>query len=166
MNWAADKSLVRPGRKQVRKHVRGVCDFNKETRAVIKFLFLQGKAPNEIRAILTEKLACFLPGRAKNLSAPLYMSRAFFKAYFVYLSRKRRDYRHNLRSPSCKAPCYFRTILSKLQNLHQIVAEVLIIKFKENSPSELQVAACARTDRLFTHFTAQSLFAIFLHACV
>jgi len=36
-----------------------------------KFLFLQGKAPKEMYAILTEKLACFLPGRAKDLSAPL-----------------------------------------------------------------------------------------------
>jgi hypothetical protein len=36
-------------------------DFNKtETRAVIKFLFLQGKAPKEIHAILTETLACSL----------------------------------------------------------------------------------------------------------
>ena len=53
-------------------------DFNKmETRVVIKFLFLQGKAPKEIHAILTETLACFLPGRAKDLSAPLYIC-AFF----------------------------------------------------------------------------------------
>jgi len=37
------------------------------------FLFsLQGKAPKEIHAILTETLACFLPGQAKDLSAPLY----------------------------------------------------------------------------------------------
>jgi len=51
----------------------GTRDFNKiETRAVIKFLFLQGKAPKEIHAILTETLACFLPGRAKDLSPPLY----------------------------------------------------------------------------------------------
>jgi len=57
----ADKSLARPGRKDVRD-ARGL---NKiETRAVIKFLFLQGKAPKEIRAILKETLACFLPGRA------------------------------------------------------------------------------------------------------
>ena len=70
----ADKSLARPGRKQSRKHVRDASDFNKiETRAVIKFLFLQGKAPKEIHAILTETLACFLPGRAKDLSAPLYI---------------------------------------------------------------------------------------------
>jgi len=33
------------------------------------FFFLQGKAPKEIHAILTETLACFLPGRAKDLSA-------------------------------------------------------------------------------------------------
>ena len=33
------------------------------------FYSLQGKAPKEIRAILTESLTCFLPGRAKELSA-------------------------------------------------------------------------------------------------
>jgi len=45
-----------------------------ETRAAIKFFFfLQGKAPKEIYAILTETLARFLPDRAKGLSAPLYL---------------------------------------------------------------------------------------------
>jgi len=34
---------------------------------------LQGKAPKEIPPILTEKLFCFLPGRVKELSAPLYI---------------------------------------------------------------------------------------------
>jgi len=68
----ADKSLAGPGRKQARKHVRDARDFsNIEKRAVIKFLFLQSKAPREIHAILTETLACFLPGRAKDLSARL-----------------------------------------------------------------------------------------------
>jgi len=37
------------------------------------FFSLQGKAPKEIYAILAEKLACFLPNRAKDLSAP-YMT--------------------------------------------------------------------------------------------
>ena len=65
-----DKSLARPGREQARKHVRDASDFNNtETRAVIKFVFLQDKAPKEFHAILTETLACFLPGRAKDLSA-------------------------------------------------------------------------------------------------
>jgi len=36
------------------------------------FFFLQGKALKEIHAILTETLACFFPGRAKDLLAPLY----------------------------------------------------------------------------------------------
>jgi len=59
-------SLARLGRKQARKHVRDACDFNNtETLAVINFFFLQGKAPKEIRAILTEILSCFLPGWAK-----------------------------------------------------------------------------------------------------
>jgi len=71
--WGAGKSLARPGRKQAGKHVRDVRNFNKiEIRAVIKFLFLQGKAPKEIHAILREILACFLPGWAKDLSGPLY----------------------------------------------------------------------------------------------
>jgi len=35
------------------------------------FFFLQGKVPKEIHSILTETV-CFLPGRAKDLSAPLY----------------------------------------------------------------------------------------------
>jgi len=74
MYRGADKSLARPGRKQARKHVRDECDFNNiETRAVINFFFLplQGKAPKEIHAILTDTLACFRPGRAKDVSAPL-----------------------------------------------------------------------------------------------
>jgi len=36
------------------------------------FFLLQGKAPKEIHAVLTEILDCFLPGRAEDLSAPLY----------------------------------------------------------------------------------------------
>jgi len=76
----ADKSLARPGRKEARKHVRDTRNFNKiETRAVIKFLFLQGKAPKEVHAILTEALACFLPDVAKDLSAPLYVFGTFLK---------------------------------------------------------------------------------------
>ena len=67
-------SLARPGRKQARKHVRDARDFNNiETRAVKFIPPLQGKAPKEIHSILTETLACFLPGRAKDLSAALYI---------------------------------------------------------------------------------------------
>jgi hypothetical protein len=63
----ADKSLAQPGRKQAQKHVRDVRDFNIiKMQAVIKFFFLQGKAPKEIHAILTETIACFLPGLAKD----------------------------------------------------------------------------------------------------
>jgi len=76
MYRATDKSLARPGRKQARKHVRDARDFdNIETRAVIKFFPLQGKAPKEIHAILTETLACFLPDRAKDLSELLYYTK-------------------------------------------------------------------------------------------
>jgi len=41
-------------------------------QSLIKNFFLQGKARKEIHAILTGTLACFLSGRAKNLSAHLY----------------------------------------------------------------------------------------------
>ena len=34
-------------------------------------IFVQGKTPKEIHAILTEILVCFLHDRAKDLSAPL-----------------------------------------------------------------------------------------------
>jgi len=79
----ADKSLARPGRIQARKHVRDARDFNSiETRAVIKFTVLQGKALKEIHAILTETLARFIPGRAKDLSAPLYKHRITY--LFMY----------------------------------------------------------------------------------
>jgi len=72
----ADKSLARPGRKQARQHVRNERDFNNiETRAVIKFFFLQGKGPKENHIILIGTLAYLLPGRAKVLSAPLYQCR-------------------------------------------------------------------------------------------
>jgi len=69
----AGKSLALPGRKQARKHVSDASDFNNiETWAVIKFLSsCKGKAPKEIHASLTETLACFLPGPAKDFSEPL-----------------------------------------------------------------------------------------------
>jgi len=35
------------------------------------FFYLQSKGPKEIQAIVTETLACFLPGQAKDLSAHL-----------------------------------------------------------------------------------------------
>jgi len=98
----ADKSLSRLGRKQARNHVRDARDFNKiETRSVMKFLFLQGKAPKETYAILTETLACFLPGRAKELSAPLYL----------WLSHVR-VFRHQY-----TRSCIFRDLPAKLDKL-------------------------------------------------
>jgi len=42
--------------------------------------FLQGKAPKEIHTFLKETLACFLPGQAKDLLAPLY------SLYFTYIA--------------------------------------------------------------------------------
>ena len=70
----ADNSLARSGRKQARKHVQGSAILTTSRRELSSSYFfpLQGKAPKEIRAILTETLACFLPGRAKDLSVTLY----------------------------------------------------------------------------------------------
>jgi len=46
-----------------------------------RFFFpLQGKAPKEIDHIVTETLACFLPCRVKDLSAPLYKDTYMEKA--------------------------------------------------------------------------------------
>jgi len=71
----ADKSLSRPGGKRAQKHVREACDFNNiETSCRQVFSPLQGKVPKEIPAILTVTLTCFLPGQAKDLSAPLYIN--------------------------------------------------------------------------------------------
>jgi len=51
---------------------RDAREFNNiETRAVVKTIFLQSKAPKEIHAILKETLACVLPGRDKDLSATM-----------------------------------------------------------------------------------------------
>jgi hypothetical protein len=64
----ADKSLARPGKKQA---CQGRAISTTSRRELSSFFFLQGRAPKEIHAILPETLACFLPGRAKDLSAPL-----------------------------------------------------------------------------------------------
>jgi len=42
-----------------------------ETQAVIKFFFPARQGAKGNHAILPETLVCFLPGRAKDLSAPL-----------------------------------------------------------------------------------------------
>jgi len=81
----ADKSLARPGRKQARKHIRDARDFNNtDTPAVIKFFFPPTRAPKEIYAILTETLACVLPGRTKDLSAPLYTRKYLVRKVSVF----------------------------------------------------------------------------------
>jgi len=66
----ADKSLVRIGRKQALGHAR--FQQHRDASCEVFFFFLQGKAPKEIHAILTEILACFPPGCAKDISAPLH----------------------------------------------------------------------------------------------
>jgi hypothetical protein len=57
-------------------------------RGLSSFFFLQGKAPKEIHAILTETVACFFPGWAKDLSALCIRTKSFsYNADFVFKSR-------------------------------------------------------------------------------
>ena len=46
------------------------------------YFSLQGKAPKEIHAILTETLPSFLPGRATDLSAPIYKEKRNITFFF------------------------------------------------------------------------------------
>jgi len=102
-----DKFLAQPGRKQARKHVREAHDFNNiETRAVIKiFIFLQGKASEEIHTIVKEILACFLPARAKDLSAPLYRWHLNLKMFTKVVSVRYSAY-HKAVAQFVEAPHY------------------------------------------------------------
>jgi hypothetical protein len=59
-------------------------------RELSSSFFLQGKAPKKIHAIMTEILAWFLPGRAKDLSAPLYcqiLVKFEFSQQFLFFSK-------------------------------------------------------------------------------
>jgi len=70
MYQGADKSLARPERKQVRKHVRDARDFNNiETRAVTKvfFFFCKTRGQKKLGAIQTETSACLPPGQTKGI---------------------------------------------------------------------------------------------------
>ena len=54
------------------KACEGRARFQQHRDASCHQVYFFCKAPKEIHAILTETLACFLPGLAKDLSAPLY----------------------------------------------------------------------------------------------
>ena len=135
---SADKSLAWPGRKQARKHVREARDFNNiETRAVIKSPTLQGKAPKEIHAILTETLAGFLPGRAKDLSALLYC--------------EYRLYQRDRNTGSC---CQ---IVMKFEFYQQTFEKYSNMQFNKNPSSGSRAVSCGQTDRhdeASSHFSA------------
>ena len=105
----ADKSSVRSGRKQAQKHVRDARDFsNIEARAVIKFsffFFVQGRALKEIHTIFTEALTCFLPGRAKDLSAPLYSTVLWLLELHIRQGRKVETQVHTVNSNNQTSDC-------------------------------------------------------------
>jgi len=64
---------------------------------------LQGRAPKEIHDILAETLDCFLPGRAKDLSAPLY-DRDIWAGYVARMGDTRGAYWVLVRRPEGKRP--------------------------------------------------------------
>jgi len=79
------------------------------------FFFLQDKAPKEIHAILTETLACFLPGRTKDLSASLYWCNKLDGAWITSYNQVK--YEH---------------FVSKLYSLHsELVLSVKVINVKD-----------------------------------
>ena len=69
--------------------VSGTRAISTTSRRELSSFFLQGKAPKEIHAILTETLACFLPGRAKDLSAHRIFTLAKMKGSVVILGSQR-----------------------------------------------------------------------------
>ena len=103
------------------------------------FFFLQGKAPKEIHGILTQTLACFRPGRAKDLSAPLYIQRniearscshccsriaisiTYRECVFVALGTQHALRMHHTVLPSvaCPALLYFCTFSHKRYDLRK-----------------------------------------------
>ena len=73
-------------RKQARKHVRDARDFNKiETRAVIKFFFPARQNAEGNSRHSDETLACFLPGRAKDLQYSCILGPFFCFCWYVFL---------------------------------------------------------------------------------
>ena len=72
----------KPTRKESSETYQGRARFqqHRDTSCHLVFFFLQGKAQKEMHAILRKTLVSFLPGRAKNLSAPLYSAASTSKS--------------------------------------------------------------------------------------
>ena len=61
------------------------------------FFSPQGKAPKEIHAIPRETLSCFLPGQAKDLSAPVVVQyththKQYTELFFLYFANRASQY--------------------------------------------------------------------------
>ena len=86
MYRGADKSLARPGRKQANVSVRiawisfGALPCRKKKNLMTARVSMLLKS----RASLTCFRACFLPGRAKDLSAPRWLGFVFMDALWIY----------------------------------------------------------------------------------
>ena len=60
-------------------------------RELSSSFFLQGEAPKEIHDIMTETLACFFPGRAKDLSAPCNRDIFCCQGQYIFPEKLQRD---------------------------------------------------------------------------
>ena len=85
--------------------------------------FLQGKAPKEIHTILTETLAGFLPGRAKDLSAPLYVNTLINTMIHTILTETLAGFLPG-RAKDLSAPLYVNTLINSMIILVDLEATV------------------------------------------
>jgi len=107
------------------------------------FSFLRGKAPKKIHAILTETLSCFLPGRAKDLSAPLYC-----------------EYRLYQRDRNTGSYCQIVMIFEYFQHFFEKYSNM---QFNQNPSSGSRAVSCGHMDR---HDEASSHFSAILRTCL
>ena len=102
----ADKSLARPGKKTNSEEYQGRARYQQHRDASCHqvIFFLQGKTPKKIHAILAEILACFLPSRAKDLSAPLCTTWRVHVLNNIYITI--RISKFNVHDKRHKNPCF------------------------------------------------------------
>jgi len=91
------------------------------------FFFLQGKAPKKIHAILTQTLASFLPGRAKDLSAPLYNQTTHWNSEGLPHNHKFHR-RENFR-PTLKIRFLWERVHCRLADSYPVSAELAVSTF-------------------------------------
>ena len=132
----ADKSLARPGRKGSMSGASEISTTSRRGRSSNLFSCKTIRR-RKFHAILTETLACFLPGRAKDLSAPLYVGYSCPCLYVILL-----HFSHDRSNWS--SPSFYSITFRILQGL--------LISFVK-CPSSVSVQCCA----LIWYWTALQL---------